>query len=488
MKFLAQLWIHGRLHSLITDNIPKQNSPQTDDELSEQDLLSAYQSLKERNTQLEGHLRQGRRWLWVSIAILTLLLTAIDIVHWWWLDKQYGQGANTSQDLATATQSEAPSTANLLTVKSQPISKHLGLVGQLAAGQTVNVAAPFDSRILSLEFNFGERVSKGQRLLQLDIADLDSKMRTAQIAQMQAQEKLDILLAWSSNSEVTSAQRALEEAKHKLADARNKKESDDALFKEGIISHDELMTSSEQFYIYQNALIAAQDALEHVLTKGSEKYTKLARMKLENRSYELEKIKKEIAGAHVLAPLNGVVLHANTTETDKLSKSITVGSPVSAQQVLLTIGDMGALKVNVAVSELDINDIKPGLKVIITADSLEDKTLSGEVSTVGNQIEASDNQNLAFYPVTVALQAPPDDVRNYTRLGMHVRLEIIIYENPKAIVIPRSAVHGDTGNYTVTRLDEQKGQLMSTSVEVGHSLAKGIEILRGLSPGDRIKP
>ncbi len=171
----------------------------------------------------------------------------------------------------------------------------------------------------------------------------------------------------------------------------NMKESDDALLKEGIISHNELMNSTEQFHNYQNALIAAQEALENVLTKGSEKHRKLTRMKLENRSYELKKITKEIAGAQVLAPLSGVALHANTTDADKLLTSITVGSPVSAQQVLLSIGDMDTLKVNVSASELDINDIKPGLKAVINADSLENTTLSGKAFTAGNQIETSDN-------------------------------------------------------------------------------------------------
>ncbi|MCP3688074.1 MAG: HlyD family efflux transporter periplasmic adaptor subunit [Gammaproteobacteria bacterium] len=472
---------------MITDNIAKQDSSQSDTELSQQDLLAAYRSLEERNIQLEHSLKHGRRWLWISIIVLVLLLTAIDVVHWWWLDTQYGHGTYTSQSLVTETQSEDTSTAKLLTVKSQPVSKHLGLVGRLAAGSTVNVTAPFDSKIMSLEFSFGELVEKGQRLLQLDIADLDSEMRTAQISQAQAQEELDVLLAWTSNSEVTSAQRTLELAQHKLVGARKKKEFDDKLFKEGVISQDELTGSSEQLHSYKNALVAAQEALEVVLDQGSEKHVKLAKMKLENENYKLETIKDEIAGSQILAPLSGVALRVNTGESDTAS-SISVGSPVRAQQMLLSIGDMDSLKVDVSVSELDINDIKPGLKVVIAADNFKQKTLPGKVSAVGSQVDASGNQDMAYYPVTVAVQSPPADVKEYIRLGMHVRLDIIVYDNPDGVVIPRSAVHGDSGDYSVMRLDKQKNKLISTSVEVGHSLANGIEILSGLTPGDRIAP
>ncbi len=62
-----------------------------------------------------------------------------------------------------------------------------------------------------------------------------------------------------------------------------------------------------------------------------------------------------------------------------------------------------------------------------------------------------------------------------------------LLHHPKAVVIPKSAVYGDTGNYFVKRLDEQKNKLVSTSVKIGHSLANGIEIINGLSPGDRIQ-
>ncbi|MCP4995215.1 MAG: efflux RND transporter periplasmic adaptor subunit, partial [Gammaproteobacteria bacterium] len=146
-----------------------------------------------------------------------------------------------------------------------------------------------------------------------------------------------------------------------------------------------------------------------------------------------------------------------------------------------------AMQIKVSVSELDINDIKPDLKVIVTGDSLGDKSIAGKVTTVGSQEETSNNTNMASYPVTIALQAPSDDVKQYIRLGMHVRLQIVIYHNPKAVVIPKSAVRGDTGNYFVKRLDEQKKQLVSTPVKIGHSLANGIEIIHGLSPGDRIQ-
>ncbi len=475
----------------MTTNTHNQNSTEIDNETSEQDLLSAYQSLKEQNTKLEHNLKHERRGFWISIIAIVLILTAIDLVHWWWVDrdvaKQHRQDTDTSTVLADATQSKNPAAADLLTVKEQPISKHLGLIGQLAAGQVVNVTAPFNSRIMSLEFNFGERVRKGQLLLRLNTSDLDLKMRTAQIAQIQAQEKLSTLLAWSTSSGVKSARRTVQNAEHELDDAKNKKKSDQELFKEGIISHDELESTTDQFFSSQNALITAQEALELALAKGNQEHVKLAKMKLQNSNYSLEKIKKQIAGAKILAPLNGVTLQIVSTKPDATSTSIKVGSPVSAQQVLLAVGDTDALQVKVSVSELDINDIKPDLKVIVTGDSLGNKTIAGKVTTVGNQQEASNHSSMASYPVTITLQAPSDEVKQYIRLGMHVKLEIVIYQNPKAVVIPKSAVRGDTGSYFVKRLDKQKNQLVSTPVKIGHSLVNGIEIIHGLAPGDRIQ-
>ncbi len=471
----------------MTTNISDRKDAGTGSALSEEELLSAYKTLKEQNIELEHNKKHGRRWLWISITFLILFLTAIDLIHWWWLDRNVAEQHKQEMSTTTTNQDENSVVTNLLTVKTQPISKHLGLIGQVAAGQIVNVTSPFQSKILSMGFSFGERVTKGQKLLQLDTSFLDSTKRTAQIAQIQAQEELDTLLAWSSNNEVTAARRTLEEGKHNVANAKKKKTTDQELFKEGIISKDELDNSIDQLSNYQDALISAQEQLEQTLAKGNKKHIELARLKLQNSSSSLEEIKKNVDGADILSPMDGVTLQPKISQADGKTGSVSVGTPVSAQQVLLAIGDMESLQIKVSVSELDINNIKPGLNVIITGESLGDKTFSGKVTTVGNQAESAGNNSLASYPVIIALQNPSDNVGHYIRLGIHVKLEIVIYKNPKAVVIPKSAVHGDVGKYFVKRMDKQKNQLVSTPVKLGHSLANGIEITQGLSAGDRIQ-
>lgn len=452
------------------------------------DLITAFRALRSRHVLLERNLSHGRRWLWISIGVLVVLLTAVDLIHWWWVDRDIAEEHR--RIMASKAVSPAPGgssgSGDLFTVATRHVSQHLGLVGKVASGSIVNITAPFSGSIVKLGFTYGARVTKGQMLVQLDTTELESKQRTSRVVQIQARDNLNALQDWASSSEVAGARRSLESAKQRLSEARSRAEANKGLFREGIISREELESAQNQHADAARSTAAADEALEAAQRKGDKDNLLISRLKLENAEYQLKQILSELAQAEVRSPVDGVALLPREV-SGRSTKTIAVGTHVDSRQVLLAVGDMESLKIIASVSELDINSLVPGLGVEITGEALGKIRLQGKVSTVGSQAIEGRDRALAYYPVTVILQVPNDVVRERIRLGMHVELRVAVYESPEAMVVPETAISGDEGAYEVKRLDPKSNQLVSTPVEIGRPLPEGIEIIKGLSPGDRIQ-
>ena len=109
---------------------------------------------------------------------------------------------------------------------------------------------------------------------------------------------------------------------------------------------------------------------------------------------------------------------------------------------------------------------------MLRADALPGEVLDGKVKEItpkGDPVARS-------YRVRIEL----DDPERF-KVGMTVDANLIVAERADALLVPATAVEGDT----VWTVDE-KNHLRRNKVEVGVSGAGRTEILKGLSPGARI--
>lgn len=62
-------------------------------------------------------------------------------------------------------------------VSPRPVDVRLAVAGKIVSAQIVTITAPFDGNIKSLEVSEGQRVEAGQRLLEMDVTQLDIQRR-----------------------------------------------------------------------------------------------------------------------------------------------------------------------------------------------------------------------------------------------------------------------------------------------------------------------
>lgn len=173
--------------------------------------------------------------------------------------------------------------------------------------------------------------------------------------------------------------------------------------------------------------------------------------------------------ARVTAPFAGVITRLFNQPGDQVSPT----SPA------FRLDDLSRLLVDVQVSEIDINQIKPGQLATLVFDAILDKEYQGRVITVEQVGEA--NQGVVNFNATVELL----DADELVKPGMTASVNIILDQKTDALLVPVSAVQYQNGTQLVYVV--RNNQIVPVEVEVGSSSDLFTEIASGdLQEGETI--
>lgn len=164
------------------------------------------------------------------------------------------------------------------------------------------------------------------------------------------------------------------------------------------------------------------ESVEKIL-KNYEDTVDRAKESVETAENKVESTKDSYENYTITAPISGQVI----TKTSKLGDNISRNG--SSNTVMAVIYDLSALTFEMSIDELDIQNVKVGQKVVVTADAFEGETFSGTVTNVSLQSTASNG--VTNYPVTVTM----DETGNLLP-GMNVDGVIILEEVQNVLSIP----------------------------------------------------
>ena len=198
---------------------------------------------------------------------------------------------------------------------------------------------------------------------------------------------------------------------------------------------------------------------------------------------ELATLHRQLRDATIVAGQSGTVTALSISEGGR------------ANGKLMVISDPTALQVSVAIKEKDILKLKEGMKAKITTDAIDGKTFSGTVVRVINfttdtqeaSAEGSTTSAATKYSADITMDDPGELL-----LGMSVKAEIALSESKKQLAVPYDSIvtegdvsyilvavaQGDTGDYTVQRLDVTTGASNDYYTGIkGDGLKKGLLVL-----------
>jgi macrolide-specific efflux system membrane fusion protein len=194
---------------------------------------------------------------------------------------------------------------------------------------------------------------------------------------------------------------------------------------------------------------------------------------------QLDSALANLAGATLTAPVAGTIV-AIASEVGEPIGTTAVGTQGTSGFIILAALD--GFVVTAAFAEGDVVGIAVGQKVSLEFDALPEETRVGEVTHVApfGVVDRS-GSSLTTYEVTISLPNPPAGLR----AGMTAQASITTEERLGVVAAPVTALV-PTDDGFIVRVQGEDGVITNVDVEVGIRGGYYVEILSGLSEGDRV--
>jgi len=302
-------------------------------------------------------------------------------------------------------------TVNVETVQKRDLQAIVSASGKIQPERLVNISADTMGRVTDLKVEEGQRVTKGQFLLQIDPRNLSSAVNQTEASLAAARSTMEQLRVQA------------ESAKASLKQAQDAYARQQQLWKGGLTTKEALDSSENNLKIQQAQANAADRQIETQRMRMNQEQASL-----ENARYNLSKVRIE-------SPITGIVTRRNIEE----GETVVVGTMNNAGTVLLTVADMALIEAQVEVDETDIPNVQIGQKAKITVDAIPNKSFAGHVVEIGNSPIQAAGSSTASQATNFLVKVKVDEAIPEVRPGFTCTAEITTATRPQVIAIPIQA-------------------------------------------------
>jgi len=222
--------------------------------------------------------------------------------------------------------------------------------------------------------------------------------------------------------------------------------------------------------IYQNA-VADYTRFENAFKTGGVTKQQLdqARVAMTNAKANLTQANINVGDTRIKAPISGFIN----------KKMIEVGSILAAMPptTMFEIVNVSKLKLNVAVNENQVTQLKVGTPIKVTSNVFPDKIFNGKITFIAAMADASLN-----FPVEIEIS---NNASNDLKAGMYGTAKFASNQQKQFIMVaPRNAFVGSVSNNQV--FVNENGIAVLKKVTAGRIIGDKVEILNGLTNGDKV--
>ncbi|MBN2667447.1 MAG: efflux RND transporter periplasmic adaptor subunit [Bacteroidales bacterium] len=310
----------------------------------------------------------------------------------------------------------------------------------------------------------GTEVKKGDYIAQLDRTDYDNTLKTAleNLNTLQSNLEMAILdtavMLTNLRDAIRNQTIAVEEADITL---QQSKYEPPATIRQAEINLNKQIRALEQRK--KNYELQKARALTNIRDKK----------RLRDDGQELvNSLQNFLAQFTITAPSPGMVIYKEEFNGAKRK----AGSQVNPfDRVIATLPDLTSMISKTFVSEIEVNRVVPGQKVIITIDAIPGKSWTGSVISVANIGEQLGNSESKMFEVYIKVDGNNPDLRP----AMTTYNKIIIESFDDVISIPTECVHADADGIPFVYKKNKTKQI----VVLGEMNDKNIIIKEGVDPG-----
>jgi HlyD family secretion protein len=345
-------------------------------------------------------------------------------------------------------------------VKEQDLVGKVIANGKIQAENKVELSALVQGQITNLVVQEGDRVKKGDFLLQID------RNRAA------AEEA-------SSAAAVKAALADRDSAKATMVQAQHDYDRTVSNFKAHITSEADLQKA-------QATLDSARSTYDGLVNR------------VDQMRETMNAYRDTLSKTTVRAPIDGIV----TTLRIKAGEVSVIGTMNNPGTQLMTISDMSTVLAVLMVDETDTPSVHVGQKALLNIDAYAGRTFDGVVTEVGHSPILKDDPDLEGltttsdainFKVKVKLLDPPKGIRpgfsvsadvitgSRTHVPAVPLAAIVVRDSPKGERTTSGRLKTEDGVYTL-----KDGKAVFVPVRTGLAGELMVEVLEGLRPGQEI--
>jgi len=196
----------------------------------------------------------------------------------------------------------------------------------------------------------------------------------------------------------------------------------------------------------------------------------IAQAKLDNAQAELEVVEQESISSTITAPFDGTILAISASDGDAVGTT-----------KFITMADLSQPYLEVLLDETDLNNVGIGYEVSVTFDALPNQTFTGKVVAINPSL--SNAFSVTAIQTTVQLDTSSFSKPQNLPIGLSATVEVISAQAQNVLLVPVEALHElSEGNYAVFVMEN--GTPVLKTVEVGLMDYTSAEIKSGLNEGD----
>jgi HlyD family secretion protein len=430
-----------------------------DEIINERETLTNAEEQEWLAVRRERLARERRRNLVIVSSVAIVALLVLIVVIWRW------RNAAPAEEAAAVVVS-----VKVTKVERETISAPVSAVGTLFPRDKADVAAKISAQIRQMALLKNKVVHAGDVIAVLENRDLVAQRNEAVAALNQERANERSVVTGNIPQANAQDERALRDARAKVANTRATYERRRVLYERGGISKKDLEASQLEVTTAENELRLAEQTVTLRTRSLNPNDRALAAARVAQAQQHLATLDAQLSYATIRAPITGVV-------TDQFQYQ---GEFAAAGGKLVTISDISQIIVKAPFADTVTGKLKVGDSVTVLPTDQSSGPMTGQVTLISR---ASDPTNRSV-EVWVTL----GNGAGQLRANGAAQITIAAQTKTDALVIPASAVTLDATNSdegTVMVVDATN-VAHETKVSIGIRTADKIEIVSGLQGGETV--
>ena len=349
--------------------------------------------------------------------------------------------------------SPRPLSVRVLPVEKKQVRRNVESVGSLFPLDEVTVSSEVEGRVDQVLVDVGDHVSAGQTIVKVVQTELQLTLDQQRASLQQARARLGLAENGEDLKDVRNAPE-VKKAAADLADAEQKYLRAKTLYEQGLLPKQNFDEAESR----HNAARAAYDLSIQAVQN--------LRAQLAQSKAATSLAQKKVGDSMIRAPFAGQVKE----------RSVTQGQYLKVQTPVMVIVNVDPMRVRLRVPEKMAAWVKTGQEVTVSVEAYPGRTFSGKITRINPSV---DQQTRAF-----EVEALIDNRESLLKPGFFVKATIPSSYVVDALIVPQDALLYVYGVYKVFVIDGNT--LKEREVKIGERTGDEVEIVEGLSAGERV--